>query len=79
MKTVHAIRQRLATWIDEQAINDLRKAWNFANRADQALHDRQMLFAFLLLVAHGYYLSRGDHRHDAAELIRPPTLGDTHS
>lgn len=79
MKTINALRCSLASWIDTRAIDDLRRAWHFANRADQALHDHRTLIAFLLLAAHGYYLSRGDHRHDAAELIRPPTLGDTHS
>lgn len=77
MKTINAVRCSLASWIDAQVIADLRRAWHFANRADQALHERRKLIAFFLLAAHGYYLSRGDHRHDAAELIRPPTAGNT--
>lgn len=78
MKMTTTLRCSLASWIDQQALADLRRAWHFANRADQALHDRRMLIAFLLLAAHGYYLSRGDHRYDAAAMIRPPTTGDTH-
>jgi len=79
MKTITTLRHGLASWIDQQAVADLRRAWHFANRADQALHEHRKLIAFLLLAAHGYYLSRGDHRHDAAEMIRPPTAGDTHA
>lgn len=71
MKTLTEIRDCTACWIDEQAIADLRKAWRFANLADQARIDGCTVRAFLYCLLHGYYLSRGDQRHDAATLIRP--------
>lgn len=71
MKTLNELRSHTANLIDDQAIADLRKAWRFATRSDRAAKDGHTVLAIAFCLIHAYYLSRGDHRHDAANLIRP--------